>query len=588
MSNMLTEKHFLTEVITIPFKNQQFDFQVTVSVFGEVIHVNNLLLELPPMARKLMYGQQEDNALTLSNALGKVLFYEVPMVFRKLVSISYLKTCIKNIRAARKVLITKQDLPTAPIYQQKWITTLDAVLKSNHPSYETGIACLCSLVKKRKFKYAAPLEALEKSKFWLVEPVIATIIPLQTTDNHRAELYRSLSIFPKEAHLDLLLKSWDKEDTPLVKSSILWGLMPYKNSAVCRMGLHFYDTSKTRLRGKTLEYFLVAMQVYRHHRFWEINIDILRKWDEVASPRAAKLMLEAGYAEKNLVRLLPNYFDTSLPISKLVVSLSIFKQIKKTSNLPTTLSLIDLFVKKVNKHTQAARLISQIAYLLARSYRPKTSILLTQQIQSDNIYVSNNFIKLTQHLYESYPNINFQIPTDLVHLLKEISSAIPVYRARNSLSLLACLAKKHAKPDWMDFFTTKKEQNVRETLPFAYQGIINTWLKHKEHSTEKQNHVLLDQFVQAYSHSQDSDLQEALTNGIQQFSYKQVEAAFSTHKTTMPMPIVDFYRFPVDESKRNQEISAIIHKARIEREKILGDTPPLQRLLLKAKSLWDV
>lgn len=588
MPPTLSNKYLLTEVISMPYKDRQFDYQVTVSVFGEAITIKNLLLELPPTARKLMFGKQEDEITELSKTLAKVLHYEIPMAFRKQIRIPYLNSCIKKIRATRKTLLASDNLPINPIYHNRWTQALDVILKSEKPRYEVGLKCLRNLLKKRAFKNFIPLEQLEKIKFTLIAPIVRIIIPLQPQEENKAELYRVLALFPIPSNKKFLLEEWHKNEALLIKSSILFGLMPYKNSAVCRMALAFYDNNK--LKGHALKYFIISMKVYKHHRFWKLNVRVLQKYDAEASPVAAQIMLESGYLESNLVRLLPDYYRTRLDLNYLAVSLSIFEKVKKFKNLPTPKSLIHLFAGRVTKKVKAKKLIHPISLLLARTYVIQTSYLLTEKIVTGNEYVSNAFINLTERLYENYPNIHFYVPSKLVKHLLLFSNSDNSIKAANSLSLLSLLARKHAKINWMDLFLEKKKMDIFEQRNAVYRGIVNTWLKFKKQYSDTENHTFLNMFVTAYITYKNESLNYTLNKGIKAFTLEQVNNVFLENNHPLPKAIQKLYR---TEEKRNdlsdlqKEMLNMLDEIDKERLAIKGANAPVRQLLIKIKSFWE-
>ena len=214
----LDDSYIGTSSISQEILEQTFDFQITYTLFGEVLAVTCNFLELPEEAQRLTVGKKYDQIRPIIEGYTNVYLYFVPFVAMGKLTTGKWADLYTDI----KILQSSANLNRLPIEQyivDNWTHDMYEYVraKKKHTHF-------IDLISEDKEKRANALYGITSYQTELLGPLLYELIPITLPSNELEKLYSGLEKYPYEKYYKLLSAHLKDDSKKSLHSAILIGL----------------------------------------------------------------------------------------------------------------------------------------------------------------------------------------------------------------------------------------------------------------------------------------------------------------------------------------------------------------------------
>lgn len=420
-------KNIITHPVSIYRGDRSFDYNLSISLNGEVVEVKNLLFDLPEYARKLSLGADGEVTIKRIKVLGDYLKYTIPMeVFpvkasreELFLQVSFQQGILPNllvheqdIADIKEKIRTERErlgLPLDGLYikaaESRWMKQYcDLVnIHERKPLRKKDLHALGQMrlfLRTDKdinyFYIAKGLEAFLPigeellRLFWDLIPVLRLDVSEKYRKNivntDRRGLLRQFQLYHSQENREWLWERFHENENRENQSSILAQLAAYQDQEIYNLHLEYFQRLgySKKDKGWSVLKGLLKFGDFYDEKVYEIAREcIALKAEGELAYLAYCILKKGGMKDKEIVEeLLPLYRDTAK--SHAVFScIAVFTfLIGDTSLLPSAEELLDLALSHLEKNkTQVSTTYYIKGYfhlLLERQYQPVISERLYQ------------------------------------------------------------------------------------------------------------------------------------------------------------------------------------------------------------------
>lgn len=228
--NTLDPKYIIEDTITAEIDGQPFEFAVKATVFGEVLEVRNLFLELPKAARRLIVGNDLEKTTDRLEAYKTLLRFKVPASIIGISDDKSLYQLLTNV-AETKEALRIEALDSSQVNDTWMKCLIDAYSQRNGKAINKRLlenfGALLSLNQSTYiFFYYLGIDSLD-----IVKPTLVPLLKWFAGTEMEERLYLTISAYPCNEFRDFLTHHYlTAKDKTFLKTSenYIYALLPYK------------------------------------------------------------------------------------------------------------------------------------------------------------------------------------------------------------------------------------------------------------------------------------------------------------------------------------------------------------------------
>lgn len=341
-SNLITQTVFNLEV-----EDENFEFIVHHTVYGEVLKVENAFLQLPKTAQALMYKEKKREKI-----IKKLEFQTA--IFRFLVPIAVLgymerREWEKFEKAVKKL---ENEIPNFQEQEKKindpWVIEAHNIHEEEEYFYALSTLAGIGML-------GAPSRQTHHLPQSLVQPMLLTMLPHfeKDTDLSKSpqrgwsELWMCFSAFqhcPNEEIKAILMKRLFDEKYKNYWDSILKGLRPYTDKQTGEQLLLFYHQHKDDFTGSETRPLVSALKNFDNPETRTILWKILVSEYSYAAVDAYLALNEWGISDKQIIKKVRPNLIAKTSLEHVESALKVYKHLKNRSIVPTIEEMIETLV----------------------------------------------------------------------------------------------------------------------------------------------------------------------------------------------------------------------------------------------------
>lgn len=319
--------HILTEIITSEIKGNFYDFEVTYTIFGEVLKVKSLFLESPIEAQKMITGKEYKEVAVWVKAYGDLLFFIIPMIRIGLIE-------QKEINLFQKIDLSFEPILKEHIFYIKgdWTKALYTEYLKNRkePSaYLTQLTATFRSYTKRirdfsfrvYYKLTIEERMIDKEYRILSFPILKTIIPI-VYESKLSTIYKEISQESTAENKAFLYSQFVDKERQEFQRYMISAFVNYQDKEIYQQLLNWYYKNKEQLLSANksqhfLQYYLIVLKNHEAIILTEVAWDIFKLIKFPYCNYALKILLENNQ-EKQVATFLYQALEKAIGQPKLI------------------------------------------------------------------------------------------------------------------------------------------------------------------------------------------------------------------------------------------------------------------------------
>ncbi len=376
-------------VISYTRQLEGFDiqFDITTTLYGEVLGFKCPILELPATAQRLMFGGNFAHISGAIKGFTGVFPYAIPLI-----AMGYLESeDWQPLKAQLDQFNANQALPTpsAPYIKQDWVKKAYELHEAGNPKRQlTQVAKL--LTKETDKRYGALRDYTKSVEInyydpSLFGPVILRLLPISKNVATIHSIYQALATYPTDTVYLLLSNRLTDPDYKKYHASILKGLQPYQKADFYSILSKFHKNTPL-LGGDALKLFIECTNRLPESQRKELLYEVLTSDNRQAALKVHFELTSMGMSEKELSEKLYPVFLERRSLENMRAILKLYQKMTDREFIPKEKELIEVLQwANIDKKAIGINLI--ITYLLRKRAGRKGIIPMMELLgllKSDN------------------------------------------------------------------------------------------------------------------------------------------------------------------------------------------------------------
>lgn len=327
-----------TTVFTYELGGVNIDYEVTYTVFGEMIKVKNDFDKLPKEAQRLMLGANYEEKLAAIEAYGKLFKYKIPLVV-----FGYHKEGIwRNVYLETNAITTSEldwYIAAAPLYfVDNWVMNLWRKFQNEPQSKEFNV--LIDLFFKPKKRGRALDDFNQNNKYFslnteFLQPLFLTYV----STSNKLKGIESFGNYPTKKNYELLVSILKDENKKDFHQTVLTALSKHKMPSLKNILMEYYFTHP-KISDSELTALFKGLSHFANTDVKQIFWKNFQNEDKRStSIELINCLKNIGVSEEEIAKKL----TTSLNANKyLGLTLKQFNELKNDDYLPSLSYLLEL------------------------------------------------------------------------------------------------------------------------------------------------------------------------------------------------------------------------------------------------------
>lgn len=246
---MLPDAYILKDNLIIVDGENQFRYQVTYTIFGEVLAIDIPILKLPEQAQRMTLGENTETYLEQLTTHSGMIKYMLPLIVLGFWKTEEYNHIVKNVEEREADLVGEIPEDFLPLITDDWVRRVYLKLKSdveNKHTVDFWNNLVCLVVADKKYPYDL-FQKLGKDHYDLPHEILVVKIKLEKRRRELHFLFEGLAYFPHpeiESFLIETLKETKVEGNKVLLSSIYKGLSVYQSEENYKLFLSEYERHK--------------------------------------------------------------------------------------------------------------------------------------------------------------------------------------------------------------------------------------------------------------------------------------------------------------------------------------------------------
>ena len=476
---MLPETYILRDSVTIIANNDQYQYRVTYSIFGEILKIELPFLKLPANARQLIKGKDTENYLLGLENYKKLLRFQIPLAilgFWRTDEFLQISSSIKERESELGEGLPDNFLPfiTDPWLKEFYLKIKEDIAQKGTGDFWRGLAGLMThdpVVMEASFRY------LRAYSWELPAAIIGNLWPLVNSRVVLRHFYEHAHLYPSQSNRDWLLKSLPSEESTFFRGLMLKGLSVYQDESVYQALMRHYETQKEMGEGEA-EILLSALSTYNTPEVQLIAWSALVGKNYFAAKAAHDVLNKQGVDEKKIAEKLTLSILNDQYSDRVNSLLSRFQDLENKDLLLSSEQFLARSVYAVKKHKDI-RPQTNLANLLDRTWQPGTLSIIIEFLYHPEPMVRRLGLDQIGSLFVQFPNrLNTLKPDTLRRIFQLTSDATEAVRIE-ALETIRVLVPRLGQPSWI--INLLNIQNRQQLLSALLPAILAL---HRKHFTE--------------------------------------------------------------------------------------------------------
>ncbi len=233
----LDPNYIIEDTVTAEIDGQSFDFVVKATVFGEVLEVRNLFLELPEAAQRLAYGKNYADSTERLQAFAALIPYKVPVALSGVLKDEGLQAVVSAIKNRQAQIGLNWEITPSDYIEDVWTNEYYKYCASAEKQYKFPLE-LVHIIKSflsdesddgtlNNVLNTCHIKKRE-SNIPLLSSFVRHLAVLYDVEPARRGLYELLGLFPSEENKELLLSRFFNPSVRCTAADALNNLSNYK------------------------------------------------------------------------------------------------------------------------------------------------------------------------------------------------------------------------------------------------------------------------------------------------------------------------------------------------------------------------
>ena len=416
-SNYITQFHH-----AISLEDQEFDYTMTVSVFGEVLAVDFLIFDLPKEAQRLMIGKNVDLILEKLKSEARLLKYKIPFLVSNHFIDSTFDQLIDDLRELKFSLGMYEYQVDLNLVNDFWIRDFYLLLSDEKrmglSKTAKGLNAIADLLSEDPEVFSKSCTQLRISNIGLCSPIVLLLFPRLKKKRNILAAFGLLGAIRNEGSKEFLLKELEKRNRAFT-SKIINSLSFYEEKAVHKKMLEYY----IKHRGHTDKERISLMKCLKQLDF-KLTENIL--WDLLlganleVSVFAFDILKEYDVSNILIKEKLEPLFYNFTKAEELEVVLTLYKKMNDDTIMPKGEDFLDALVKSLLME-EHLKITDLVAWFLTKEHDELVNEKLFGLLDSTEKAVRRSALILIRILFFEYRgNVIHPLPDKVVAKLKKL------------------------------------------------------------------------------------------------------------------------------------------------------------------------
>ena len=358
------------KITVIPYIRQlegfDIQFDITTTLFGEVLGFTCPILELPATAQRLMFGGNFGQISAAVKGFTGIFSYVLPLI-----SMGYLDSEEwQPLKEQLDRFKSNQPIPSpATNYiQQDWVKKAYELHEAGNPKRQ--LIQVAKLLTKETDKRYGALRDYNKSielDYYdptLFGPVILRLLPISKNVATIHSIYQALATYPTDTVYLLLSSRLINPEYKKYHASILKGLQPYQKTDFPSILSQFHKNTPL-LGGDALKLFIESTTRLPASQQKALLFEVLTSDNRQAALKVHAVLTEMGVTEKELAEKLYPAFLERRSLENMRAILKLYQKIADRQLIPKEKELIAV-LQWANTDQKAIGINLIVTYLLRK------------------------------------------------------------------------------------------------------------------------------------------------------------------------------------------------------------------------------
>ena len=369
---MLPKTYILTDRVNLTILDEQYQYMVTYSIFGEIIKIECPFLKLPVNAQKLTKGKDTEKYLHQLEYQKKLLQYKMPLAILGFWKTKEFDQINEAIASRENELGTEVSDDFLGLITDPWLIEFYGKVKKDIDQKGTGDFWrgLAGLMRDDPVVLEESFRYLRAYSWKLPAEIIANLWPTISDRRTLRHFYEHAHLYPHQLTKSWLLKVLPTETSTFFRTLMLRGLSLYSDEIVYNYLINHYETQKEMGEGES-EILISALSNFKTEKVRNISWDALIGKNYFAAKAAHQALKKQAVSEKLIAEKLKSTILNDKYSDRVNSLLSRFQNLENTNLLISGEQFILRSAVAVKKDKNI-RPQTNLASLLDRTWQPTT------------------------------------------------------------------------------------------------------------------------------------------------------------------------------------------------------------------------
>ncbi len=476
---MLPEVYILTDSVTIIADNDQYQYRITYSIFGEILKIELPFLKLPPNAQQLTKGKDTENYLLRLENYKNLLRFQIPLAILGFWKSDEFLSISDSIQKRESELGNELPDNFLPFITDSWLKEFYLKIKEDIAQKGTGdfwrgLADLMShdaMALEKSFRYL-------RAYFWqLPAPIIGNLWPVLSSRPVLRHFYQHAHLYPLETTKIWLLKKLSSEESTFFRGLILRGLSVYQEDVVYQALINHYQNQVEMGEGES-EILISALSAYDTPAVKSIAWSALVGKNYFAAKAAHEVLNKQGVEEEKIAEKLTQAMLNDQYSNRVNSLLSRFQHLENTDLLLTSEQFLARAVYAVKKDKNV-RLQTNLASLLDRTWQPPTLGIIIEFLYHPEPMVRRLGLDQMSSLFVQFPQRLKHLNPDTLKRIFQLTGDATEGVRIEAIETIRVLVPRQGQSSWI--ISLLNVQNRSQLLNHLLPAILAL---HRKHFTE--------------------------------------------------------------------------------------------------------
>ena len=459
---MLPKTYILTDRVNLTILDEQYQYMVTYSIFGEILKIECPFLKLPVNAQKLTKGKDTEKYLHQLEYQKKLLQYKMPLAILGFWKTKEFDQINEAIASRENELGTEVSDDFLGLITDPWLIEFYGKVKKDIDQKGTGDFWrgLAGLMRDDPVVLEESFRYLRAYSWKLPAEIIANLWPTISDRRTLRHFYEHAHLYPHQLTKSWLLKVLPTETSTFFRTLMLRGLSLYSDEIVYNYLINHYETQKEMGEGES-EILISALSNFKTEKVRNISWDALIGKNYFAAKAAHQALKKQAVSEKLIAEKLKSTILNDKYSDRVNSLLSRFQNLENTNLLISGEQFILRSAVAVKKDKNI-RPQTNLASLLDRTWQPTTFGIIIDLLYHPEPMVRRLGLDQISSLVVQFPDRMKDLNLDTVKRIFILTGDSTESVRVESVETIRRLVPRLGRPSWI--ISLLNIQNRRKLL----------------------------------------------------------------------------------------------------------------------------